>query len=42
METQFLAMNNKQYGYDRFDFLYLEDTVNPALLNNKINQFFKA
>jgi type III restriction enzyme len=42
METQFLAMNNKQYGYDRFDFLYLEDTVNPALLNNKINQFFKV
>jgi len=42
METQFLAMNNGQYGYSRFDFLYLEDTVNPATLNNKINQFFKA
>ncbi len=42
METQFLTMNNEKYGYDRFDFLYLEDTVNAALLNNKINQFFKA
>jgi hypothetical protein len=40
METQFLAMNNEKYGYARFDFLYLEDTVNPAELNNKINQFF--
>jgi type III restriction enzyme len=40
METQFLAMNNEQYGYARFDFLYLEDTANPAILHNKINQFF--
>jgi hypothetical protein len=40
METQFLTMNNEQYGYARFDFLYLEDSANPATLHNKINQFF--
>ena len=40
MEMQFLTMNNEQYGYARFDFLYLEDSANPATLHNKINQFF--
>ncbi len=40
----FLSQNNQQYGYDKFDFLYLADsqTINEnlATLNTKINQFF--
>jgi hypothetical protein len=44
METEFLPVNNKKYGYARFDFLYLEDSqtieANTAKLNAKINQFF--
>lgn len=44
VETQFLKINQEKFGYQRFDFLYLEDTKNitenTAKLNNKINQFF--
>ncbi|MBN8565721.1 MAG: DEAD/DEAH box helicase family protein [Flavobacteriales bacterium] len=44
IETEFLKINQKKFGYNRFDFLYLEDsknkTQNIAQLNNKINIFF--
>jgi type III restriction enzyme len=44
VETEFLKFNHEKFGYQRFDFLYLEDSKNIAAnitkLNNKINQFF--
>lgn len=44
IETEFLKINQEKFGYQRFDFLYLEDSKNIAFnitkLNNKINQFF--
>lgn len=44
VETEFLRLNKEKFGYQRFDFLFLEDskdiTTNIAKLNNKINQFF--
>lgn len=44
VETEFLKLNQEKFGYQRFDFLYLEDsnniTANITKLNNKINQFF--
>jgi hypothetical protein len=44
VETEFLKLNKEKFGYQRFDFLYLEDSkdieANIAKLNNKINQFF--
>ena len=27
METEFIRKNNEQFGYKRFEFLYLEDTL---------------
>lgn len=27
METEFSKQNNAAYGYERFDYLYLEDTM---------------
>lgn len=45
VETEFLAQNNAEFGYARFDFLYLEDstemTQNLSLLSDKIQTFFK-
>ena len=45
METEFGKKNNEAFGYDRFDYLYLEDTMTDAerlsITNNKINDFFK-
>ena len=45
IETEFLKLNYDKFGYQRFDFLYLEDSKNVAAniikLNKKINQFFK-
>ena len=45
VETQFLQQNNDKFGYQRFDFLYLEDGTSIAknieTINNKIDQFFK-
>lgn len=45
VETQFLQQNNDKFGYQKFDFLYLEDGRNIAnnivTINNKIDQFFK-
>jgi type III restriction enzyme len=44
VETAFLKLNQEKFGYQRFDFLYLEDSKNMAAnitkLNNKLNQFF--
>ena len=44
MEKEFLRLNNDKFGYQRFDFLYIEDTQTPneqtAKTINKIKQFF--
>ena len=44
VESRFLQQNNRQFGYEKFDFLYLEDSDgidrNIARLNNKITGFF--
>lgn len=44
VETEFLKINQEQFGYQRFDFLYLEDSKdiadNIVRLNSKLNQFF--
>ena len=44
VETEFLKLNQEKFGYQRFDFLYLEDSKNIAAnitkLNNKLSQFF--
>ncbi|MGN1239680.1 MAG: DEAD/DEAH box helicase family protein [Paludibacteraceae bacterium] len=44
METAFLQKNNDKFGYKRFDFLYLEDTITPEQRTAKtaeaIHNFF--
>ena len=44
VENQFLQLNNQQFGHDKFDFLYLQDSdgidKNVIRLNNKITGFF--
>lgn len=42
VETEFLKNNNVQFGYNRFDFLYIQDDDKNALqtLNSKIKSFF--
>lgn len=44
VETEFLKLNQEKFGYQRFDFLYLEDSKNMVAnitkLNKKINDFF--
>lgn len=44
VETEFLKLNQEKFGYQRFDFLYLEDSknivANITKLSNKINNFF--
>ena len=44
METEFLRQNNKAFGYTRFEYLYLEDTMPEhdriAKVQEKINEFF--
>lgn len=42
METQFIPQNNQHFGYNRFDFLYLQDDDPNMLqaLNTKIKTFF--
>ena len=43
-ETEFLRQNNKAFGYARFDYLYLEDTMPEheriVTVQNKIMSFF--
>lgn len=45
MESEFAKQNNKAYGYERFDYLYLEDTLPESqrilLTHKKICEFFK-
>ena len=45
METEFLKQNNKAFGYNRFEYLYLEDTMSESSRLNvtfdKIRNFFK-
>lgn len=44
VETEFLAQNNAKFGYDRFDFLYLEDSddlpTNLGKLSAKVRTLF--
>ena len=44
VESEFLKLNQDKFGYQRFDFLYLEDSkdiaTNITKLSNKINNFF--
>ncbi len=44
METEFSKQNNAAYGYQRFDYLYLEDSLPEAqritLTHDKIKEFF--
>ena len=45
METEFSKQNNTAFGYERFDYLYLEDTLPEkdriTLTHQKICEFFK-
>lgn len=45
MEQEFIKQNNQKFGYKRFDYLYLEDTIPEderiKLTNAAINEFFK-
>ncbi len=45
METEFAKKNNEAFGYQRFDYLYLEDTLSESdrilTTHNKICEFFK-
>jgi len=44
VETEFLKLNQEKFGYQRFEFLYLEDSndisANIIKLNSKLNEFF--
>ncbi len=46
METEFLRQNNKAFGYERFEYLYLEDTMPEAerfvTTQEKIIKFFQG
>lgn len=45
MEKEFVKLNNESFGYNRFSFLYIEDTLTQAEQDTKtitaINNFFK-
>lgn len=45
METEFAKKNNETFGYQRFDYLYLEDALSEndriLMTHNKICEFFK-
>lgn len=45
MEREFTRQNNAQYGYERFEYLYLEDSMSEddriKLTHKKICEFFK-
>ena len=44
METEFSKQNNSAFGYERFDYLYLEDTLSEkerlTMTHQKIKEFF--
>ncbi len=46
METEFVKKNNEKFGYQRFQFLYLEDTLSSEERRQKtlsaINDFFQS
>lgn len=46
METQFVKQNNEKFGYNRFEFLYIEDTLKPEQRRQKlfdtIHRFFNG
>ena len=45
METEFAKQNNNAFGYERFDYLYLEDSLSERerilLTQKKICEFFE-
>lgn len=45
MENDFIPQNNKEFGYNRFDFLYLQDDMDEndliTMTSDKIKNFFK-
>lgn len=45
VETEFLKQNNQAFGYKRFDYLYLEDTLSESdriiTTHNKLCEFFE-
>ncbi|MGM9993999.1 MAG: DEAD/DEAH box helicase family protein [Candidatus Avigastranaerophilus sp.] len=45
MENDFIPQNNKEFGYNRFDFLYLQDDMDEndliTVTSDKIKNFFK-
>ncbi len=41
METEFVKKNNEKFGYHRFEFLYLEDTMNAEQRRQKTLQTIK-
>ena len=45
MEREFTRQNNKAFGYERFEYLYLEDSFSEAerirLTHEKICKFYK-
>ena len=45
VEKEFIKFNNKKYGYNKFAYLYIEDTLKEneifILINSEIDNFFK-
>ena len=41
METEFIRKNNERFGYERFHFLYLEDTLTKEEREKKIIKAIK-
>ena len=45
IERDFIPFNNKKFGYKKFDYLYIEDSLNEeqiiSLVKNKICDFFE-
>lgn len=46
MEQEFVRLNNERFGYRRFDFLYIEDTLSPEETDKRtlrrIQEFFET
>ena len=44
MEGEFKRLNNSQFGYERFDYLYIEDTMTEpqrlSKIQTAVNNFF--
>lgn len=45
IEKEFIKFNNKRFGYNKFDYLYIEDTLSDNqiinMLNDKLYEFLK-